>query len=184
MFALGIMACRGDWLRRMPTRTGMIWLGIGLAAAGAVFPAQAFGWWNDVMAAGGLNWPSLARSTCEALICVGLSIGLIVTFRQTFRKPSRLLTTVAAASYAAYILHLYIVISLQNLIKEAALPAAAKFAVVAVLGIVFSFGLALLSRRIPGLRVILGTKPGNSHHAASDTTSEAYVSLMPPAEAP
>jgi len=165
MFALGIMACRGDWFRRMPARTGMTWLGIGLAAAGGVFAAQAFGWWNDLMAAGGLNWPSLARSTCEALICAGLSIGLIVIFRRAFRQPGRLLTTLAAASYAAYILHLYIVISLQNLIKEAALPAAAKFAVVAVLGIVFSFGLALLSRRIPGLRVILGTRPGSYRHA-------------------
>ena len=36
----------------------------------------------------------------------------------------------------------------------------AKFALVAVLGIVLSFGLALLSRRIPGLRIILGTRPG------------------------
>ena len=165
MFALGVLAYRGDWLRRIPTRTGMIWLGIGLAAASSVFAAQAFGWWNDLMTAGGFNLPSLARSTCEALICVGLSIGLIVAFRQTFRRPGRLLTTLAAVSYAAYILHLYIVISLQNLIKGAALPVAAKFTVVAVLGIALSFGLALLSRKIPGIRVILGTKSNGSHHA-------------------
>jgi len=171
MFALGIMAWRGDWLRRMPVRTGLTWLCIGLAAAGSVFAAQAFGWWNDLMTAGGLDWPSLARSTCEALICAGLSVGLIVVFRQIVRRPGRLLTTLAAASYAAYILHLYIVISLQNLLKPAALPAAAKFALVAVVGIVMSFGLALLSRRIPGLRIILGTRPGRSR-PAGETASE------------
>jgi peptidoglycan/LPS O-acetylase OafA/YrhL len=165
MFALGVLAYRGDWLRRMPTRTGMIWLAIGMAAAAGVFAVAGLGWWNDVMTDGGLNSSALARSTWEAVICTGLSIGLIVLFRELVRGAGRLLTALAATSYAAYILHLYLVITLQFEITRLQLPAAAKFAIVAVLGIVAAYGLALLSRAIPGVRVILGTA-----HAAHTTT--------------
>jgi len=72
------------------------------------------------------------------------------------------------------------VVSLQNLIKAVALPAAAKFAVVAALGIVLSFCLALLSRRIPGIRVILGTRPsprrttGREQQSTSRVTRRRY----------
>ena len=37
LFAVGILAYRGDWLRKFPTRSGMIWLGIGLFAAAAYY---------------------------------------------------------------------------------------------------------------------------------------------------
>ena len=74
LFAVGVMAYRGDWLRRMPTKAGMIWLGVGLLAAAGIFVLQALGQWN-LLGSGGLNWPSLVRSTWEAVICVGLSGG-------------------------------------------------------------------------------------------------------------
>jgi hypothetical protein len=37
------------------------------------------------------------------------------------------------------------------------LPAFVKFALVAAFGATFSFGVANLSRRVPGVRVVLGT---------------------------
>ena len=78
--------------------------------------------------------------------------------REVVRRPSRPVAALVAVRYAAYILHPYIVISLQSLIEGFALPAFAKFALVAVLGIVLAFGLAWPSCRVPGLRVI-GTTP-------------------------
>jgi peptidoglycan/LPS O-acetylase OafA/YrhL len=118
-----------------------------------------------VMAAGGLNISSLARSAWEAVICTGLCIGLIVLLRELVRGGGRLLAALAETSYAAYILHLYLVITLQFEVTRLELPAVAKFAIVAVLGIVLAYGLALLSRAIPGVRVILCTAP-----AAGTTT--------------
>jgi hypothetical protein len=43
LFVLGAVAYRGDWLRRMPTRVGAVWLGVGLLAATSVFTLQALG---------------------------------------------------------------------------------------------------------------------------------------------
>ncbi len=158
LFALGIVAYRNDWPRRMPTRTGIVWLGVGLLSAGAVYALGALGHWNDVLAIGGVDWRSLVRASLEALVCAGLSVGLVVLFREIFRRPLRLLSAMANASYAAYILHIWVVVGLQVAVLGVELPPLVKFALVAVLGTTLTFGLAHLSRGVPGLRVVLGTR--------------------------
>jgi hypothetical protein len=99
----------------MPTKIGVIWLGIGLIASGGV--AHMGGPLSKLMAAGGFNLPSLTSSICETTIAVGLSVGLIVAFRDLFRGRYRLLNTMAAASFAAYLLHPPIVIAPQAAIR-------------------------------------------------------------------
>jgi glucan biosynthesis protein C len=157
LFTLGVVAYRGDWLRRIPTAVGLTWLAVGVAASAGVFAVEATGRWNDVIANGGLNWPSLVRSAWEAVICAGLAVGLIVLFRQVFRGAYRFLAAMATSSYAAYIVHLYIVVAVQGAIEPVELPALVKFALVAVLGVVLAFGSGQLSRSAPALGVILGT---------------------------
>jgi len=175
LFAVGVVAYRGDWLRRLPQRLGMIWLGVGLVASAGiyVFKLGAPDRWDEITADGGFVAQSLVSSTWEALICVGLCLGLITLFRTMFTRTNRVLLAMAAASYAAYILHLTIVVLLQLGILELDLPATAKFMLVTAFGVVLSFGIAHLSRRVPGLRTILGTTPSPTEVAPSD--SEASV---------
>jgi hypothetical protein len=80
------------------------------------------------MGMGGLTLSSLVRSAWETIICAALSVGLIVLFREVFPRPNRLLLGMVAISFAAYILHLPIVIAPQAAIERLALPAIAKFA--------------------------------------------------------
>jgi len=164
LFAVGVIAYRGDWLRRLSTTAGMIWLTIGLIAAGGIYVVRlgASDRWGDIYAGGGFGWQSLLASTWEALICVGMCLGLIVLFRQVFHRTSRLLVAMAAASYAAYILHLMIVVGLQAGMEGLELPALAKFGVVFTFGVLLAFGVGHLSRRVPGVRSVLGTTPGKS----------------------
>jgi fucose 4-O-acetylase-like acetyltransferase len=119
--------------------------------------AHAVGEWDHLMGAGGLNLSSLVRNAWETVICAGLSIGLIILFREVFHRRYRLLVAMATASFAAYILHLAIVIALQAGIVGLALPAVVKFALVAAIATVLAFGIAHLSSKVPGLRSILGT---------------------------
>ena len=65
----------------------------------------------------------------------------------------------AAASYAAYIIHWMIVVFLQVGIEPLDLSALVKFGLVTVLGVILAFGLAHLSGRVPGVRKVLGTTP-------------------------
>jgi glucans biosynthesis protein C len=157
LFAVGIAAHRGDWFRKMPTDAGTIWLGIGLIASAGIYLAYMLGPWHDLMTVGGLNLPSLVRSTWETVIAVGLSVGLIVAFREMFSRPNPVLGAMAAASFGAYILHPAIVVALQAAIRGLALHAFVKFALVSALGTLLAFWLARLSAKVPGLRAVLGT---------------------------
>lgn len=160
LFVLGIMAYRGDWLRRMSTATGFVWLGVGLVSSIGLsaFVLLADERKNDWIDTGGFNLQSLLYSAWEALICVGLSVGLIVLFREVFRRSHPLLAAMAAATYAAYIVHWLIVIGLQSAIADFQLPALVKFGLVTAGAVVLAFGVGHLSRRVPGLRVVLGTQ--------------------------
>jgi acyltransferase-like protein len=155
LFASGIAAYHGDWLRRTPTTVGMVWLAVGLIAAAGVYVAHAVGR-DDLMVCGGPGWSSLVFSTWEMFISAGLVVGLIVPFREVFHRPHRLIVAMAAASFGAYILHPAIVVGLQAGILGLMLPAFVKFASVAVLGTALAFGSAYLISNAPGLRAILG----------------------------
>ncbi|MCP3997566.1 MAG: acyltransferase [bacterium] len=161
LFALGVIAYRGDWLRRWPTRFGAIWLSIGLLtsaiAYAAVMLAENPG--SDLIEGGGFTWQALLWSMLEALICTGMVVGMTVVARAVFRRSSRMLEAMAAASYAAYILHVTIVIGLQAGLEGVDTSAGIKFGIVASLGIVLAFGAGHLSRHVPGLRAVLGTTP-------------------------
>ena len=159
LFTLGVLAYRGDWLRRLPTRLGMVWLTVGLVASAGYWALLLLASDSNITAGGGFKWQSLVYSTWESLICAGMVIGLIVLFRQTFRRNNPVLVAMAAASYAAYIIHFMIVVFLQAGIERIDLPALIKFGVVSILGVFLAFGIGYWSRRVPGLRVILGTTP-------------------------
>jgi hypothetical protein len=168
LFAFGALAFRGDWCVRMPTNIGAIWLAIGLIASRGVYLAHMGGPLRKLMAAGGFNLSSLTNSIWETTIAIGLSLGLIVAFRELFRRKSyRLLNTMAAASFAAYLLHPPIVIALQAALAGVTLSAFAKFLIVSVLGTVTAFTVAHLACKVPGIRAVLGPTQGSENSLVS-----------------
>jgi peptidoglycan/LPS O-acetylase OafA/YrhL len=156
-FTAGVVAYRGAWFRRMPTGDGLVWLAVGMITAGGIYIAYALGWWK--MAPGGLSLESLMRSSWETVIAVGLSVGLIVAFRELFVGSNGSVEVMAAASFGAYILHPAIIVALQATVTNAPLVAFAKFAVVSLLGTIVSFFIAHVAARVPGVRAILGASP-------------------------
>jgi hypothetical protein len=103
LFIVGVLAFRSDWFLRMPTTLGIIWFGIALIAASGVYVAYMGGVLSKLMATGGFNLSSLTGSIWETTIAAGSSVGLIVVFREMFRRRCRLLDTMAAASFASCI---------------------------------------------------------------------------------
>lgn len=160
LFVVGVVAYRGDWLRRLPSSIGVIWLIVGVAAASGVYVMRAIApsRWADLTATGGANWGSFVYSAWEAVICAGMCVGLIVLFRELFDRTNRLLVAMAAASLAAYVLHLAFVIGAQMGVESLSWPTLAKFGFVMLVGATLAFGVGHWSRRVPGLRVILGTR--------------------------
>jgi hypothetical protein len=163
LFAVGILAYRGDWLNKFSTRSGMIWLGIGLFAAVAFYVYSLWGarlvydvLGTGIIETGGLDWRSLVFSTWEAFVCVGLSIGLLILFRERFsKKPGVLMAAMIGAAYVVYIIHLLVVIGLQAGFESVDLGPFIKFVLVTVLAIALSFPIGYLIRKIPGAKKIL-----------------------------
>lgn len=162
LFVVGTLAYRGDWLRKLPTVTGFVWLWIGMTTAVARYVVR----YSDDMtgthfldaftANGGLNWRSLLWSGWEALICVGLCVGLLTLFREWFNKPQgKLLSAMAGAAYGAYIIHLLIVMGAQAALHVAPLPPFIKFLLVTLVAAAISFGIAHLARQLPGVKKVL-----------------------------
>jgi glucan biosynthesis protein C len=155
MFGIGILAYRGDWLRKLPTATGMFWLAIGITAAAGYYVYQLLLTESvpDIVDLGGKSWRSLAFSVWEALVCAGLGVGLLILFRERFsRAPGKLLVAIIGAAFGAYIIHLYVVIGVQAGMDAIALAPFIKFLIVTLIAAILSFGIAHLAKKAPGLR--------------------------------
>ena len=157
LFVLGLAAARGDWLRRLPTAIGLVWLRIGLAAA-ALRYAYALARGEGLprlLADGGADWRSLIWSGWEAVICVGLCVGLLVLARERLANPGRALRRLSANAYGIYVLHIWVLVPLQFALVGVALPPLAKFALVCLAGLPLSVAVAALLRRSSLVRRVL-----------------------------
>ncbi len=116
LFAVGAMAYRGDWLRRISTRMGLIWLATGVAASAGVYCMTLFARERaaELLDTGGFTTGSLLYGAWEAVICAGLCIGLMVTGRALVRRTNRFVIALSAEAYAAYMLHLGLVMAIQT----------------------------------------------------------------------
>jgi glucans biosynthesis protein C len=157
LFLLGILAYRRDWLRRIPTATGLRWLGIGLIAAGLRYGyalAQPLGL-PPLSDGGGLSWQSLARNIWEALLCVGLCVGLPVLLRERFTRQGDLLRWLAPNAYAAYVIHIWLIVALQAALASIAIEPLSKFVIVTLVGAPVCFLLGALLRKLPQVSRVL-----------------------------
>lgn len=160
LFALGCAAARGDWLARLPARTGETWLGVGLGAAALPYLAALLGERLPpalrLLPRSGAGPEAIIWLAVETLICVGLSVGLVTFFRERVNRRSALIRRLSAASYTVYLIHLLPVLGLQLALSGAALPALLKFLIVSVAAVPASFAIAVGLRRAPLLGRVLG----------------------------
>jgi hypothetical protein len=164
LFVLGAAAYRGNCLRRFPTWIGLAWLAIGLAAV-IMYYLRDLGLIRFLpgvrLATGGAGRGALVFSAWEALVCTGLCVGLPVLYRELLnKKPGKLFSAAIQAQYAAYILHVPVVIGVQAALLPLRWPPVAlqpliKFVIVSIAGSALSFGIGYLLKRIPGVKKVL-----------------------------
>jgi hypothetical protein len=167
MFIVGILAYRGDWLRKLSTTTGLVWLAIGLIAAGAFYAYDLSG--GDILtpllgpqvpygiiATGGSNWKSLVLCAWEAFICTGLGVGMLILFRELFKTlPGKFFAELIGAQYGAYLIHLLIVMGVQAVLQNVEWHPFTKFVSVTLVGAALSFGIAHLMNQNPVIKRII-----------------------------
>ena len=151
-FIAGVLAYPRGWFERYPTRKGMGWLAVGLAAAALWYA------WDQYL---GRFLPSVRETMdliyplWEIILCSGLCIGLLVLFRQVFTAQGALGCLLAENQYSAYFWHVLLIIPLQMALLGVQLPPLAKFALVTLVGVPLVFAWSHLVRRLRVVRSVL-----------------------------
>lgn len=108
MYILGILACRHSWLDSLRPKQVNLWFGICIGLI-ALMPLIMAGGGalegNTDVFAGGSSWQAYTYASLEPFLCVGISVKLLLLFRNRFNIESRLSQRMARSAYTAYILH-------------------------------------------------------------------------------
>ena len=159
LFLLGLHAGERRWLENFPEKQGLTWFTVVLGAGFVLWFVIMIGGGaarGEVLFTGGLNWQSLAYAFWEAFVAIGFSLGLIAFFRKYLNVENRLTKLLAANSFAIYMFHAPILITISLLVRP--WHGAPLLKAVAVAPLAFTATLAisfLILRRIPGLRALL-----------------------------
>ena len=146
MFVVGILASRFHWLERISKATGILSLVIGCLLALGIYLRDG-GEWNNFVT----EWFGIY----ESLLCVFICFGLLWLFREYGNWSNKFWQWCAAQAYGAYIVHLLLMIALQNAVDGIWMGAFGKFMFIGVVTTIASFGLTWLLRMIPGVKKVL-----------------------------
>ena len=81
---------------------------------------------------------------------------LLYFFRERFSGSSPLLRSMAASVYTVYIIHQTVLIAFNVLFLPVGIPTILKFLIISLIVVPLCFGLAVLIRRIPYAKRVLG----------------------------
>lgn len=146
MFVLGVLAYRGQWLTKMKNSTGAVSLLIGSALAIGDYVRNDGDWNNFVY-----QWFGIY----ESLLCVFFSFGLLWLFREFVNGTNAFQSWCSQQAYGAYIVHLFVLLAVQNATDSIMLPGIVKFFIIGIVASIISFVITYLLRLIPGVKKIL-----------------------------
>jgi hypothetical protein len=144
MFFIALYAAQNDWLNALPESEGKIYflLGCSCASALALFPI-------DSSFFGGWTLGSFAYTLCETYACFALLIGLISVFKTYANRQSKFQLVLSKNTYMVYIIHLPIVVILQNLALPIDLNPYMKFFIISISSLPLVFIASVFIRKIP-----------------------------------
>jgi peptidoglycan/LPS O-acetylase OafA/YrhL len=158
-FALGIAAWRHDWLARLSWKQARPWIitfviswfslpvGIALAEHSNGPGKSNF--------SGGLSWTAILYALWEPLVAWGLISLWLLVFREKVNQPSHVWNWLDRRTYAVYIIHPPVLVSIALLLHHWVAPALVKFGVTGLLTCVACWIIADPLVRLPGVQSIV-----------------------------
>ena len=157
LFILGLIAYRRNWFVELSPRMGRDWLRtaliallvpILLAIPFVIGGTGAVGTQFDSLA-GGLHWQAFVYALWESFMVVGMSIGLLVLFRQRWNRQGRLAKGLAASAYTVYLIHPPVLVSVAYALHTVALYPLLKFVIAVLIALPLCFLISSFIRKIP-----------------------------------
>jgi glucan biosynthesis protein C len=155
MYPAGILAARKNWLGQFRMREAWFWFTLSLVAIPALLLTMRAHADDLGPFSGGFNPQALFYAMWEPVVCIGFSYFLLVFVRKHWNGPNRLVLTLSADSYAAYIIHPVVVVIATMWSESMVAEPLLKLAFVLVTSIPLSFGISHLLRKIPGFNRVI-----------------------------
>jgi surface polysaccharide O-acyltransferase-like enzyme len=158
MFVFGVFAHGNGWLQDLGRAQADLWFRTALVAIVAMPAILLLGGGLSASAdvfSGGLTWQAFLYAVWEPVLCVGISMKLIVSFRERMATQGPLARRMARSAYAAYIVHPVFVVCGTALLATLGPRPLLQFIALCLLAVPTSFAVADALRRAPGLARIL-----------------------------
>jgi glucans biosynthesis protein C len=146
LFVIGVLAYRWFFLESISRPRNIYWLIPGVCIYFLIIillftigPKVAFGY----------------AEFSEALLCVGVCIGLLALFRKYFNSTGKIMKILSDNVYGMYIFHIPVVVALQYAFDPVKASALTLFILVSALSIPGTFFVSYLIRIIPGMKRII-----------------------------
>src|SRR5579872_3921373 len=158
LFILGLVASKNNWLNTISDKTGRRLGSYGyrlLLFFPVFFAIQKLthmdgSWWS-----GGLHWQALLYAVWEQVIGFSIIVGLLSLGRKFWNKPSARIGKLSRYTFAVYIFHPLVLISISLLVSAWAVEPALKLLFVGPLAVIGSFLLASVIVQIPGVKKVI-----------------------------
>lgn len=158
MFILGILCYRTNLLLRLPYKFGMKWLKISLFGGFLLWVLMlALGGGlsgNDKAYYGGFYWQAAAYGFWESVFCAGVSLGLIVFFRDKLNFRNRLTGFLSDNYFGVYVFHAPILIFISITLRHIYIYPLLKILIVGTLAIISSFLFSYIIKKLPFFKTI------------------------------
>lgn len=143
LFIVGAAAYRKSWFITISQNTGKLSLSLGCVMAFIIYLCHFI--YEPILDIIYSNW-----TFYESFMCIFLCFGLITLFREKLNFTTPISKFLSDNSYAAYIFHFPIVLTIQYILDKVNIfGAAGKFLSVTFLSIVSTYLIASLIRNIP-----------------------------------
>jgi glucans biosynthesis protein C len=144
LFFIGTLFNRYQWLHTLKVSTGISFFAISIA----VFVLHQY-LPHEVR----FHW--LSESFIETILCVGISVGLLTVFRYFANSETGFTRLLSDNTYGIYMVHLFLVIVMQQLFQPLEINGWLKFTIVTFCSILLSMLVSVLLRKIKIVRTII-----------------------------
>lgn len=148
LIVTGVVAYRKNWFTKISKKAGYLALILGIIMAIIIYSYDLAPKIINIFFS---NW-----AIYESFMCAFLCFGLIVFFREHVNLSTPKSRFLAKNSYAAYIFHFPIVLSIQYSLDKIDIGGAlGKFLLVSILSILVTYFVAAMIRKLPIIKRIL-----------------------------
>jgi fucose 4-O-acetylase-like acetyltransferase len=153
LFALGVMAAEAGWDGRLSRHTERRLGRVTVVGVGLTLVLVSYTGASDQldMALGGFNWASVSFASLYGVVSIAFTLWCLAWLRRRWPTHGQLMTKAGRGSYATYLLHPVVLVSVMLAFRVVPLAAELKFVIVSVLAVPVCFVVGYAVTRLPGV---------------------------------